>query len=98
MNNLKHQIEAYGAELANLARKETGFRPYVTKRCYKEGFTACLELLWPVVVSIDGLDCICDAIFSGSNEAEYSARGCAACTCEHLQSIYNLKTKVGSGE
>ena len=40
-------------------------------------------------------DCICDARFSGMDEAEYCARGCPSCTC-HLteNSGYDLLMEV----
>lgn len=35
--------------------------------------------------------CVCDARFSGNDEAEYRARGCPSCSCE---SDYNISRKA----
>ena len=38
--------------------------------------------------------CVCDARFSGIDEAEYRARGCPSCECAHLTDVPMLLEMV----
>lgn len=73
------------AELADVRKERDAFKYAADQNCIAaDTYRALAEKL---AGALEKIDCLCDAQFSGRDEAEYCARGCPSCSCEHIEAL-----------